>query len=131
MQPRRAFDRWRLSYLSPLRQAASVDGLGTQLSRSRLPRRALLILESLATGVFAIILSTIVPLVVSLVVLFILIVRPSEGRPAVGWDFVSLLIVLCGPHWKLAAIGIPVVIFGLGFSVGLWFCSKNIHERRH
>jgi hypothetical protein len=58
-----------------------------------------------------------------LIALFILIVRPSEGRP--NWDFVPLLIALCGPHWKFAAIGIPVVIFGLGCSVGLWFFRKN------
>lgn len=128
MQPRRPFDRWRLSYSSPLRQADSANGFGTELSRSRLPWRVVVILESLAAGVFAIILSLSVPLIVSLVVLFILIVQPSQRRPSgtVGWDFASVLIALCGPHWKLAAIGAPIVIFGLGFGVSLWFFSKRL-----
>ncbi len=42
------------------------------------------------------------------------------GRPAVSSDFVPLLIALCGPHWELEAISIPVVIFTAlvsGFSV--------------
>jgi amino acid permease len=40
---------------------------------------------------------------------------------SVGWDPVSIY----GRYW---AIGIPLLIFGLGCSAGFWFLSKRLHR---
>ena len=45
------------------------------------------------------------------------------SNEAVGWDPVSLF----GRYWKLGVIGIPLLIFGLGCSLGFWFLSKRLH----
>ena len=44
------------------------------------------------------------------------------SNQAVGWDPVSLF----GRYWKLGVIGIPLLIFGLGCSLGFWFFSKRL-----
>lgn len=47
-------------------------------------------------------------------------IGPSNG--SVGWDVASLL----GPNWRIGAVGIPIVIFGIGCSLGFWFFSKRL-----
>ena len=47
----------------------------------------------------------------------------NASNGSVGWDFISLF----GRYWKLGVIGIPLLIFGLGCSVGFWFLSKRVH----
>lgn len=76
-------------------------------------RWILVCLGSLASGVLTIMLSLAL-LILSLSVYdrYILGIASNE---AVGWDPVSLF----GRYWKLGVIGIPLLIFGLGCSVGL------------
>ena len=80
----------------------------------------LVCVESLASGVLAIFASLVI-----LVVALHLYTRYVLGiglNQAVGWDPISLF----GPHWKLALMGIPLVIFGVGSSVGFWFFSRRV-----
>jgi hypothetical protein len=78
-------------------------------------------LGSLATGVLTIVLSLAL-LLVSLSV-YDRYVFGNASNGSVGWDFISLF----GRYWKLGVIGIPLLIFGLGCSVGFWFLSKRVH----
>jgi len=84
-------------------------------------RWALITLESLAAGVFAILVSLVAVVIgLNLWARYMLGLGP---RQAVGLDPISLI----GPHWKLALLGIPVAIFVFGFSAGFWFFSKRLH----
>src|SRR6266404_1827922 len=78
----------------------------------------LVTIGSLATGASTLFLALVL-LVVSLrfYMTHVLGFGPNES---VGWDVVSLF----GPHWKVAVIGIPLLTFGLGFSVGFWFFAR-------
>jgi hypothetical protein len=83
-------------------------------------RWMLVCLGSLATGVLTIVLSLALVLVsLSVYDRYVLGITSS-----VGWDPVSLF----GGYWKLGVIGIPLLIFGLGCSVGFWFLSKRLHS---
>jgi hypothetical protein len=84
-------------------------------------RWILVCLGSLATGVLTIVLSLAL-LLLSLSVYGRYVLGIASNQ-AVGWDPVSLF----GRYWKLGVIGIPVLIFGLGCSVGFWFLSKRLH----
>jgi hypothetical protein len=82
-------------------------------------RWILVCLGSLATGILTIVLS-IALLLVSLAIYnrYVLGIASNE---AVGWDPVSIF----GRDW---VIGVPLLIFGLGCSVGFWFLSKRLHR---
>jgi len=77
-------------------------------------RWVFLVVNSLATGVLAI--------VVSLIALLVLHLGSNQ---AVGWDPVSLF----GQYWKLVLIGIPVLIFLLGCMAGFWFFGRSVTNR--
>jgi hypothetical protein len=84
-------------------------------------RWILVCLGSLATGVLTIVLSlALLLLSLSVYDRYVLGIASNE---AVGWDPVSLF----GRYWMLGVIGIPILIFGLGCSVGFWFLSKRLH----
>ena len=83
-------------------------------------RWVLVSLGSLAAGV----LSIIVSLVLLIAFLFIY-QRYALGIPqnsGVGWDPVAF----GGRYWKLGVIGVPLMIFGIGCSLGFWFFSKRL-----
>jgi hypothetical protein len=84
-----------------------------------LMRWVLLFFGSLATGVFAIVLSLAL-LLVSLSI-YDRYVLGIASNGAVGWDPVSIF----GRYW---VIGIPLLIFGLGCSAGFWFLSRRLHR---
>jgi hypothetical protein len=79
-------------------------------------------LESLAAGFLAAV-AGLVLLLVSLHIYtrYILGFGPDQ---AVGWDPVWLF----GAYWKLAMIGIPLLVFGTGFAMGFWFFSRHVHR---
>jgi hypothetical protein len=81
-------------------------------------RWILVCLGSLATGILAIVLS----LALLLVSLFIYdrYIPGIASNGSVGWGPVSIF-----GRW---VIGIPLLIFGLGCSVGFWFLSKRLHR---
>jgi hypothetical protein len=85
-------------------------------------RWMLITLETLATGVLAIILSLVVFFTALSAYSRYVFGQVSNG--AVGWDMVSLF----GQHWKLAIIGILIVIFVFGGGVGFWFFSQRVHR---
>ena len=82
---------------------------------------ALTFLASLASGVFSILAS----LVVLVVVLHLCAgyMFGTGAHEAVGWDPVSRF----GSHWKAAVVGIPAVVFAFGFSAAFWLFSKRQH----
>jgi len=82
----------------------------------------LITLETLATGVLAIILSLVVFFAGLSAYSRYLFGQVSNG--AVGWDGVSLF----GQHWKHAIIGILIGIFLCGGGVGFWFFSQRVHR---
>ena len=83
-------------------------------------RWALVTLQSIASGVL-LVLASIVFLAIALYLYgrFVLGIGPHQ---AIGWDLASLF----GPHWKLTLLSIPVIIFGVGFSIGFWFFSRRL-----
>ena len=82
----------------------------------------LITLETLASGVLAIILSLVVFFAGLSAYSRYVFGQASNG--AVGWDVVSLF----GQHWKLAIIGILIGIFLFGGGVGFWFFSQRVHR---
>ncbi len=82
-------------------------------------RWILVCLGSFATGVLTIVLSLAL-LLVSLSVYgrYVLGIASNES---VGWDPVSIY----GRYW---VIGIPILIFGLGCSMGFWFLSMRLNR---
>ena len=86
----------------------------------------LITLETLATGVLAIILSLVVFFTGLSAYSRYALGQVSNG--AVGWDVVSLFGALFGQHWKLAIIGILIGIFLFGGTVGFWFFSQRVHR---
>lgn len=79
-------------------------------------------LESLASGVLTI-LGFLIILVVALHLYTRYALGIESGQP-IGWDPVSIF----GPYWKLAVIGIPLVVFASGFTIGFWFFSQRVHR---
>jgi hypothetical protein len=73
-------------------------------------------LGSLATGGLAILLA--------LISLFLglFISHRYIGIGPGGWDLFSAF----DQYWKLSMFAIPLLIFGLGCSVGFWFFSKRL-----
>ena len=85
-------------------------------------RWMLITFESLATGVFVIVLSLVV-FYIALGILFRSVFgQPSNG--AVALDVPGLL----GPHWMVITIGTLIGIFLLGTSLGFWFFSQRVHR---
>ena len=81
-------------------------------------RSVLLFFGSLAAGVLAIVLSLALLLVsLSIYAKYVLGIA-SNG--SVGWDPVSIY-----GRW---VIGIPLLIFGLGYSAGFWFLRKRLYR---
>ena len=77
-------------------------------------------LGSVATGLLAILLSlTLLFLWLYIYSRYVLRIRPDE---AIGWDPVSAF----GRYWHLGVIGIPILIFGLGCTVGFWFFNRRL-----
>jgi len=85
-------------------------------------RWVLVSVESLASGALTV-LSFLIILVVALH-LYTRYVLGIESGQAIGWDPVSIL----GPYWKLAIIGIPLLVFASGFTIGFWFFSQRVHR---
>jgi len=86
-------------------------------------RWVLLAIKSLATGVFAIVVSLITLLIgLQLYAKYVLHLGPNH---LVGWDPISLF----GQHWKIIAIAIPLLIFLAGATAGLWFFSPRLTRR--
>jgi preprotein translocase subunit SecD len=82
----------------------------------------LVCLESLASGVLAIFASLVILVVVlHLYTRYVLGIGPNQ---TVGWDPISLF----GPHWKLALMGFPLLILGIGFSIAFWFFSRLVRR---
>jgi hypothetical protein len=81
-------------------------------------RSALLIIESLAAGVVAVV-ALLIALLVALQ-LYSKHVLHLAANQAVGWDPVSIF----GPHWKFAFFGIPGLVFLIGATAGFWFFRK-------
>jgi len=82
-------------------------------------RWVLLFFGSLASGVLTIVLSLALLLASLYIYAGYVLGIASDG--AVGWDPVSIY----GRYW---VIGIPVLIFGLGCSVGFWFLSERLQR---
>jgi len=81
-------------------------------------RSALLIIESLASGVLALVIFLIALLVaLQLWGKYVLHLAANQG---VGWDPVSLF----GPYWKFAVFGIPGLVFLAGAAAGFWFFRR-------
>jgi hypothetical protein len=76
------------------------------------------VLGSVASGVLSLLVS-IALLEASLYIYgrYVLGIDPSTS---VGWDYVSFF----GRYWKLAAISLPILIFGLGCIAGFWFLKR-------
>jgi hypothetical protein len=85
-------------------------------------RWILLFLGSLATGILTIVLSLALLLISLYAYQKYVIGIPSEG--SVGWDPVSLF----GRYWQVGVIGIPLLIFGFGWTLGFWFLNKRLHS---
>ena len=87
-------------------------------------RWTLVVIKSLATGLFATVLA-LVALIVSteLYTRYVLHLGPNEG---VGWDPVSLL----GWHWAFFLASIPVLIFVAGFAAGFWLFSRSLRTQQ-
>ena len=82
-------------------------------------RWILLLFGSLATGVLTIVLSLAL-LLVSLSI-YDRYVLGIASNGSVGWDPVSI-------YGKPAVIGIPLLIFSFGCSVGFFFLNKRLHR---
>lgn len=72
-------------------------------------------LGSLASGGLAILLG--------LISLWLgLIVSGNRYIALGGWDPIATF----GQYWELAAFGMTLLVFGLGYSVGFWFFIKRL-----
>jgi amino acid permease len=77
-------------------------------------------LGSLASGVLTII-ASLVLLLVSLTIYERYVLRIASNE-AVGWDPVSFF----GQYWQVAVIGIPLLIFAFGCSLGFWVLQRRL-----
>jgi hypothetical protein len=81
-------------------------------------RWLLLFLGSFATGLLTVVSSLVLLLVA--VFLYGRYVLGISSNQAVAWDPAFFF-------GRVGAIGIPVLIFGLGCGVGFWFLNKRLH----
>jgi hypothetical protein len=85
-------------------------------------RWMLITFESLATGLFVVVVALVV-FYIGLGILFRSVFgQPSDG--AVALDVPGLL----GPHWMEITIGTLTGIFLLGTRLGFWFFSQRVHR---
>ena len=80
-------------------------------------------IESIASGLFAVFTSLVVFVIaLQLYSRHVLGLRPGQS---VQWDPVSL----SGTYWKIALVGVPLAIFGVGCATGYRFFSRRVHRK--